>query len=72
MFGLVGSLVQMLVPISMVAGVLVDVIPAAYLLLLCGTATAALGAAMGMSEVSETCSEQELESDAIRPHTNTG
>jgi DHA3 family macrolide efflux protein-like MFS transporter len=64
-FGLVGSLVQMLVPISMaLAGVLVDVIPAAYFLLLCGTATAALGAAMGMSaSIGSLFQEQELESE---------
>ena len=64
-FGLVGSLVQMLVPISMaLAGVLVDVIPAAYFLLLCGTATVALGAAMGMSaSIGSLFQEQELESE---------
>ncbi len=64
-FGLVGSLVQMLVPISMaLAGVLVDVIPAAYFLILSGVTTIILGAAMGMSSsIGSLYKQQELESE---------
>jgi len=49
-FGLLGSLVQMLVPVSMALfGVLVDIIPTAYFLITCGIAIAVLGVAMGRS-----------------------
>ncbi|HHV94127.1 MAG TPA: MFS transporter [Firmicutes bacterium] len=49
-FGLVGSLVQMLVPISTaLAGVLVDTIPTSYFLIASGIAAVVLGAAMGIS-----------------------
>ena len=64
-FGLVGSLVQMLVPISMaLAGVLVDVIPAAYFLIISGITTIVLGAAMGISpSIGSLYRQQELESE---------
>ena len=49
-FGLIDSLVQMLVPVSMALfGVLVDIIPTAYFLIICGAASAGLGMAMGRS-----------------------
>ncbi|NLA58246.1 MAG: MFS transporter [Firmicutes bacterium] len=65
-FGLVGSLVQMLVPISMaLAGVLVDVIPSAYFLIVAGAATIVLGTAMGMSpSIGSLFRQQELATES--------
>ncbi|NLK08950.1 MAG: MFS transporter [Firmicutes bacterium] len=49
-FGLMDSLTQMLVPLSMaVFGVLLDIIPAAYFLIVCGVFSIVLGFAMGRS-----------------------
>ncbi|NLJ86325.1 MAG: MFS transporter [Firmicutes bacterium] len=58
-FGLLSSLGQMLVPISMALfGILVDVIPTAYFLITCGIGTVVLGIAMGMSSSIPTLYEQ--------------
>ena len=58
-FGLIDSLVQMLVPVSMALfGVLVDVIPTAYFLITCGVSSAVLGIAMGKSSSIGTLYEQ--------------
>ncbi len=49
-FGLLDSLVQILVPVSMALfGVLVDVVPTFYFLVMCGAISVVLGIGMGMS-----------------------
>ena len=58
-FGLIDSMVQMLVPISMALfGVLLDVIAPFYFLLLCGVVMVVMGIAMAGSSSIRTMYEQ--------------
>lgn len=50
-FGLLGSLVQMLVPVSMALyGVLIDLVPVFYFFIVCGTVSVSIGIALALSK----------------------